>query len=93
MQKIIIVIEGGCVKGVITETGANVQVIDLDIEGLEEEILTTIEGHRVYCWMTIEAERNPERVAHIWEKTKGGANNDKKKRSRGRKHFKAQNLH
>lgn len=74
-NKVVVTISGGCIQDVMTDMeNTEVLIIDYDVDGLEEDMMTMIpqkngkkEGAHVYVYEgTTQAEEDPERVEQLF---------------------------
>lgn len=71
MNNIVIVINDGNIVEVLTDkSNLPVTVIDNDIEGLDEEQISIVDGEECYVWKGIkETKVNPEKVEKVFEES------------------------
>ena len=63
--KIIVFMEGGLVQCVMTDTEADVTILDHDIDGIEPEQINMIEGEETYIYRFRGHEQDSVRVNKI----------------------------
>ena len=65
MTKIIVFMDGGLVQSVMTDTEADVTILDHDVDGLEPEEIKMIEGKETYIYRFRVHEQDSVRVNKI----------------------------
>lgn len=70
MTKVLVIVEGGVVRNILTDQEIDLMIIDYDVEDVDPEDLISVtggDGGDAYLYRGVPPEVNPERVKELFE--------------------------